>query len=95
MQQKRFQGTGLSFNADMGPAQVRKYCPLGTQQQKMMQQLFSSMNLSARAYHKIIKVARTIADLEGVPEIGEAHLLEASFYRPAQEYWNAKNGFIT
>ena len=88
MQQKRFQGTGLSFNADMGPAQVRKYCPLGTQQQKMMQQLFSSMNLSARAYHKIIKVARTIADLEESGEIERRHLAEAACYRRTDsKYW--------
>ncbi len=81
MQENRFLGTGLSFNADMGPAQVRKYCSLGEQEQQMMQQLFSSMNLSARAYHKIIKVARTIADLEESAEIKRRHLAEAACYR--------------
>lgn len=88
MQQKRFQGTSLSFNADMGPAQVRKYCPLGEKEQQMMQQLFSSMNLSARAYHKIIKVARTIADLDESREIERRHLAEAACYRRTDsKYW--------
>lgn len=88
MQQKRFQGTGLSFNADMGPAQVRKYCLLGADEQQMMMQLFSSMNLSARAYHKIIKVARTIADLEESEKIERRHLAEAACYRRTDsKYW--------
>lgn len=88
MQQKRFRGTGLSFNADMGPAQVRRFCPLGAEQQQMMQQLFSSMNLSARAYHKIIKVARTIADLEESEKIERRHLAEAACYRRTDsKYW--------
>lgn len=88
MQRKRFAGTSLTFNADMGPAQVRKYCPLGRQEQQMMEQLFSSMNLSARAYHKIIKVARTIADLEGSGQICRRHLAEAACYRRTDsKYW--------
>lgn len=88
MQEKRFQGTGFSFNADMGPAQVRKYCPLGEEEQRMMQQLFSSMNLSARAYHKIIKVARTIADLEESERIERRHLAESACYRRTDsKYW--------
>ena len=92
MQKKRFQGTGLSFNADMGPAQVRKYCPLGEDEQRMMQQLFSSMNLSARAYHKIIKVARTIADLEESGRIERRHLAEAACYRRTDsKYWEGAN----
>lgn len=88
MQERRFAGTGLTFNADMGPAQVRKYCPLGMEEQQMMGQLFSAMNLSARAYHKIIKVARTIADLEGSGEIRRHHLAEAACYRRTDsKYW--------
>lgn len=88
MQEKRFEGTGLSFNADMGPAQVRKYCPLGEKEQEMMGQMFSVMNLSARAYHKIIKVARTIADLEESERIDRKHLAEAACYRRTDsKYW--------
>lgn len=88
MQEKRFEGTGLEFNSDMGPAQVRKYCPLGKGETEMMQQLFSTMDLSARAYHKVIKVARTIADLEGSERIGRHHLAEAACYRRTDsKYW--------
>lgn len=88
MQDSRFQGTGLSFNADMGPAQVRKYCPLGNREQELMGQLFQAMNLSARAYHKIIKVARTIADLEESEKIERRHLAEAACYRRTDsKFW--------
>ena len=91
MQEKRFRGTTLSFNADMGPAQVRKYCPLGEKEQEMMRQIFSSMNLSARAYHKIIKVARTIADLEESERIERRHLAEAVCYRRTDsKYWGRR-----
>lgn len=88
MQERRFQGTGIAFNADMGPAQVRKYCPLGDREKRMMEELFSTMNLSARAYHKIIKVARTIADLEESMRIERRHLAEAVCYRRTDsKYW--------
>lgn len=88
MQRKRFEGTGLIFNADMGPAQVRQYCPLGDREKQMMEELFSAMDLSARAYHKIIKVARTIADLEGNGRIERRHLAEAACYRRTDgKYW--------
>lgn len=95
IQDERFKGTPYRFNGDIQAADMERYCTLGKEEQHYMEKLFQNLNLSARAYYRILKVARTIADLEGVPEIGEAHLLEASFYRPAQEYWNAKNGFNT
>ncbi len=58
----------------------------------MMEELFSAMDLSARAYHKIIKVARTIADLEGNERIERRHLAEAACYRRTDgKYWR-KNG---
>lgn len=91
MQLRRFADTSLNFNADMGPAQVRKYCPLGEREQQMMEQLFTSMDLSARAYHKIIKVARTIADLEGSERIGRRHLAEAACYRRTDSRYWGKN----
>lgn len=88
MQKKRFAGTRLIFNGDMGPAQVRKYCPLGEGERRMMEELFNAMDLSARAYHKIIKVARTIADLEGSGRIERHHLAEAACYRRTDgKYW--------
>lgn len=88
MQARRFKGTDLTFNADMGPAQVRKYCPLKDKEKQMMEELFAAMDLSARAYHKIIKVARTIADLEESERIERRHLAEAACYRRTDgKYW--------
>ena len=88
IQQKRFRGTKLKFNADMGPRQLKKYCALGEREQALAEQIFHKMQLSARAYHRMIKVARTIADLEGEERILAAHLTEASCYRIADgKYW--------
>ena len=57
----------------------------------MLEQIFHSMNLSARAYHRIIKVARTIADLDGAAQISEMHLTEASCYRLADTQYGKEN----
>lgn len=73
-QNRRYQGTGYHFNAELRAGDIRTYCPLGTEEQAMMEEIFTVMNLSARAYHKVIKVARTIADLDGKDDIGTAHL---------------------
>lgn len=81
MQEKRFEGTNLVFNADMSPADIRRLSPLGEEQERLLEQLFASMSLTARAYHKIIKTARTIADLEGCNQIEKKHLAEAACYR--------------
>lgn len=87
IQKKRFQGTDYRFNGDIEAADMGNYCALGKKEQQYAEQLYRSLNLSVRAYHRILKVARTIADLAEASEIGREHLLEASFYRPAQEYW--------
>lgn len=86
-QSERFAGTGCRFNADIDGADIEKYCPLGKEEQEVMEGLYRSLKLSARAYHRILKVARTVADLEGAERISAEHLLEASFYRPSLEYW--------
>lgn len=88
LQEKRFAGTAYRFNADIEATDIERYCPLGEAQQHCMEQLYHSLQLSARAFHRILKVSRTIADLSGSQQIGVEHLLEASFYRPAQEYWS-------
>lgn len=80
-QQERYQGTGYHFNAELSGSDVKRFCPLGTKEQDLMEQIFTRMHLSARAYHKMIKVARTIADLEGAPKIDCGHLSEAACYR--------------
>lgn len=65
-----------------------EYCPLGEEGQKVMEQLYRTLQLSARVYHRILKTARTIADLEDREEITGEHLLEAACYRPSETYWN-------
>ena len=59
----RYAGTGLRFNSQLGPGKSGKYCRLGLAQQQYMEQLFHALQLSARAYHRIIRLARTLADL--------------------------------
>lgn len=81
IQEQRFLGTSLCFNAQLSGKAITKYCFLGESEQRMMEQIFKRMNLSARAYHKILKVARTIADLDDSEVILERHLGEASGYR--------------
>lgn len=84
MQTARFAGTGLRFNSDMKAADVERYCVLTGREKHFMERMFTSMQLSARGYHKIIKVARTIADLEGNSRITEEHLAEAICYRQTE-----------
>ena len=87
-QAERFAGTDCRFNGDIRSAQVEEYCPLGEEGQKVMEQLYRTLQLSARVYHRILKTARTIADLEDREEITGEHLLEAACYRPSETYWN-------
>ncbi len=74
--------TGLACNADMRPAEVRQHCTLDETSLALMKTAMSQLQLSARAYHRILKLARTIADLAGVERIQPQHLAEALQYRP-------------
>ena len=85
-QEERFAGTRLRFNADMRAADVERFCRLNEKEKRFMEQMFAAMKLSARGYHRILKVARTIADLEGSAEIGEDHLAEAICYRQMEVF---------
>ena len=91
-QRIRYTGTKYRFNAELSSGDIKKFCPLGEKEQELMEQAFHQMNLSARAYHKIIKVARTIADLDGTDDIEYEHLAEAICYRTNDaKYWNGGN----
>lgn len=80
-QRRRLQGVGLVCNADMGPAELRQFCGLRDDAQALMRTAMRQMHLSARAYHRVLKVSRTIADLEGAAQIQVHHLAEALQYR--------------
>jgi magnesium chelatase family protein len=86
-QEKRFAGSSLRFNSDIGAREIKKYCVLGKEEQKYMEDVFYHMNLSARSYHKILKVARTIADLEESEKIKRQHLAEAVCSRTQEGMW--------
>ncbi len=84
IQTKRFHdsSTDIFCNADMRVREVRQFCGLQDEGQRLMRAAMTQLNLSARAYHRILKLARTIADLAGSEEIQSAHLAEALQYRP-------------
>ena len=86
-QEKRFAGSKLKFNSDIGAREIKKYCALGKEEQNYMEDVFYHMNLSARSYHKTLKVARTIADLEESDKIRTQHLAEAICYRTQEGMW--------
>ncbi len=81
-QRERFAETDLVCNADMGPAEVRKYCRLDETGLALVRQAMSQLQLTARGYHRVLKLARTIADLVGDDAIIPNHLAEALQYRP-------------
>ena len=68
-------------NARMGPDELRKFCKLDDGSASLMKQAFEVLGLTARSYDRILKVARTIADLDGSPEIQQQHIAEAIQYR--------------
>jgi magnesium chelatase family protein len=81
-QRGRFGDTGIRSNSDMGPAEVWEHCKLDDAAQGLAKAAMERLHLSARAFHRILKLSRTIADLAGAEEIGIVHLAEAVQYRP-------------
>jgi magnesium chelatase family protein len=84
-QYRRFEGTSLLSNADMGPAEVRDVCRVDDAGKSLLRAAMKQLHMSARAYHRILKLARTIADLSGSDKIETAHLAKAIQYRPRRQ----------
>ena len=82
LQRLRFNGTKLTRNADMTPLEVREFCQVEPNAQSLLQAAMKQLVLSARAFHRILKLARTIADLAEAQTISASHLAEAIQYRP-------------
>ena len=81
-QLERFKGTKMTCNAEMGPTEVRDFCQTDTSGEKLLKAAVQQLHLSARAYHRVLKLARTIADLAGCEMIAANHVAEAVQYRP-------------
>lgn len=90
IQKHRFGAVNFASNATIGVRELEHCCHLGHAQERLMKQAFQVLRLTARTYHKILKVARTIADLDGKEDISEAHLKEAIGYRTMEK--TAPNG---
>jgi magnesium chelatase family protein len=88
IQEKRFSGESISFNSQMKPKHLKKYCRLDKCSLTLIESAFKTMSLSTRAYSKILKVARTIADLDNSSNVEERHVAEAIQYRVLdRKYW--------
>ncbi len=88
IQQKRYEGTGILTNSMLSVKELDKFCHLKAEGECLMKQAFTALNLTARTYHKILRVARTIADMDGRESIEPVDLKEAISYRTMdKKYW--------
>ena len=87
-QRERFATDGIFSNATMTPRLIRSYCRIDSESETMLEKAMGRLGLSARAYDRILKVSRTIADLENSDEIQSAHVAEPVHYRSLDRtYW--------
>lgn len=85
IQRKRFHGLQISVNSCMSAEHLRQFCPMSEDAKRCLAEAYEELDLSARAYHRLIRVARTIADLEACEEISAHHMTEALLYRSMDE----------
>jgi magnesium chelatase family protein len=81
-QQMRLAGTGMTCNAELSPSAVRDHCQPDGAAEGLLRTAVQRLHLSARGYHRVLKLSRTIADLAGADAIGAPHVAEALQYRP-------------
>lgn len=86
IQMERYRGSPYNFNAQLPASALARYCTLGEEEERHMKQIYEHKHLTARSYHKLIRTARTIADLDGSVRIGLRHLSEAVLYRPSEYF---------
>ena len=88
LQQKRYAGTGITCNARLTSKMLKQFCPLSDSATTVLKGAFEKLNMSARAYDRILKVARTIADIDGAEIIDSPHILQAIQLRSLdRKYW--------
>ena len=80
-QQERYAGTGITFNSELGVSEIHRYCETSQEAGRLLRSAFHTLGLSARGYHHVLRVSRTIADLDGAEKIGETHVSEALCFR--------------
>ena len=87
-QTERYKEIGANCNAELSGTEVKQYCIMTKEAEQCLREAYERLSFSARSYHRILKVARTIADLEGTEKIEEVHVAEALMYRePDKKYW--------
>ena len=88
VQEERYHRESFHYNGELPAKSVKKYCRLTKEAGDYLEMIFEKLSFSARAYHKILKVGRSIADLEGKEEIQRSHISEAVCYRSVdRKYW--------
>ena len=89
IQQERYKGENVRFNGELRGSQIARYCTVDPAGKRLLHKAFDKISMSARAYHRILKVARTIADMDGQSVIQSRHIGEALTYRAFdKKYWN-------
>ena len=88
IQMERFKNENILYNSQMKGRQIKKYCKVEKDGLKLLENAYRNLALSTRAYNKILKISRTIADMEGTENISEKHIAEAIQYRVLdRKYW--------
>lgn len=94
-QNNRLKGSGFQFNSELPGDALKRYCALQGEEEDFLKQVFETQQMSARGYYRVLKVARTIADLDGAEQIGKMHLAQAVCFKTQEgKYWNYGNESI-